>query len=194
MLHTNLSTRPFYNVRAVQALLVALAALVLVVTLINVVQIVRLTANQRAFGARAAQAEEEAARLRGEAARIRAQINPQELEVVASAAREANQIIDRRAFSWTGLFGQLESTLPPDVRITAVRPRLETEGDFVVAIGAEARRAEDLDAFIEALEQTGTFRDVLSIEEQTSDEGLIQSIVEGTYEPQPRQTGAAGGE
>src|SRR5687768_13485483 len=191
MLHTNLSTRPFYNVRAVQVVLGLLAALVVAVTLFNVVQIVRLTASQRSLGARAAQAEQEAGQLRADAARIRAQINPAELEVVASAAREANSIIDRRAFSWTELFAQFEATLPPDVRITAVRPRLETEGPFIVAIGVEARRAEDLDAFIEALEMAGSFRDVLSIQEQTSDEGLIQAIVEGTYVPRPREGGDA---
>lgn len=194
MLQTNLSTRPFYNVRAVQVVLGVLGAIVVAVTLFNLLQIVRLTTSQRSLGARAAQAEDEAAQLRAEAARIRAQINPQELEVVAAAAREANNIIDRRAFSWTALFAQFEATLPPDVRITAIRPRLEREGDFVVAVGVEARRAEDLDAFIEALEKTGAFRNVLSIEEQTGDDGLIQSIVEGTYVARPREAGGASGE
>ena len=194
MLQTNLSTRPFYNVRAVQVVLGVLGAIVVAVTLFNVLQIVRLTTSQRSLGARAAQAEDEAAQLRAEAARIRAQINPQELEVVAAAAREANNIIDRRAFSWTELFAQFEATLPPDVRITAIRPRLEREGDFVVAVGVEARRAEDLDAFIEALEKTGAFRNVLSIQEQTGDDGLIQAIVEGTYVARPREAGGASGE
>lgn len=194
MLHTNLSTRPFYNVRAVQVVLGLLAAVVLLVTLFNVVQIVRLGSSQRSLGARAAQAEEEAAQLRAEATRIRAQINPTELKVVADAAREANNIIDRRAFSWTDLFAQFEATLPPDVRVTAIRPRLETQGDFVVAVAVEARRAEDLDAFVEALETGGSFRNVLSIQEQTSDDGLIQAIVEGTYVAQPRRGGGAGRE
>jgi len=194
MLHTNLSTRPFYNVRAVQALLGLLALIVVAITLFNVVQIVRLTASQRTLGASAARAEQEAARLRAEAARIRGQINPQELAVVADAAREANDIIDRRAFSWTALFAQFEATLPPDVRITAVRPRLEREGAFIVAIGVEARRAEDLDAFIEALENTGSFHNVLSIQEQTSDEGLIEAIVEGAYVARPREAGGASGD
>ena len=125
----------------------------------------------RRWARSAAEAEQEAARLRGDAAQIRAQINPQELEVVANAAREANSIIDQRAFSWTELFAQFEATLPPDVRITAVQPRLDDNGMFIVAIGVEARRAEDLDAFIEALENGGAFRDVLAVREQTSEEG-----------------------
>jgi hypothetical protein len=181
MLHTNLSTRPFYNRRAVQLALAALALLVLAVTLFNAVQLIRLTDSQRSLGARALESEQEAARLRTQAAAIRAQINTKELEIVANAAREANGIIDQRAFSWTELFGQFEQTLPENVRIMAVQPRLAANGSFVVGMTVQARRAEDLDAFIEALEKTGTFRDVTPLQEQTNEQGLLEAVIEGTY-------------
>jgi hypothetical protein len=191
MLRTNLSTRPFYNVRAVQVALGVLAIVVAAATLFNLVQIIRLTTSQQTLGARAAEAEREAERLRAEATRIRAQINPRELQTVANAAREANAIIDRRAFSWTELFAQFETTLPPDVRITAVAPRVENDM-FVVGVAVEAREAEDLDAFIEALENTGTFHNVLATSTQTGTEGLLEAIVEGAYQPpaQPEETPA----
>ena len=181
MLRTNLSTRPFYNERATQVALVALALLVLAVTLFNAAQLIRLTASQRSLGAHAVESEREAARLRTQAAAIRAQINPKELETVANAAREANGLIDQRAFSWTDLLAQFEQTLPENVRIMAVQPRLATDGSFVVGMTVQARRAEDLDAFIEALEKTGAFRNVTPLEEQTTDEGLLEAVVEGTY-------------
>jgi len=181
MLRTNLSTRPFYNKRAVQIALAGLGLLVLVVTLFNALQLVRLTASQRTLGAHAVESEREAGRLRTQAAAIRAQINARELETVANAAREANGIIDQRAFSWTELFGQFEQTLPENVRITAVQPRLTTNGSFVVDMTVQARRAEDLDAFIEALEKTGAFRNVTPLQEQTNEQGLLEAVVEGTY-------------
>jgi len=59
MLPTNLATRPFYNARAVQAILGAVALLVVAITLYNVVTIVRLTVQQRSLSARAVQAERE---------------------------------------------------------------------------------------------------------------------------------------
>lgn len=192
MIRTNLSTRPFYNVRAVQAILGVFAALVFAVTLVNVIQIVRLGTSQRTLGASAAAAEAEATRLLAEAAQIRSQINPQELRVVANAAREANEIIDQRAFSWTELFAQFEATLPPDVRITQVRPRLE-RGSFVVAMGVEARRADDLDAFMEALEARAGFRDVLPVEDRTTEAGTIEAVVEGIYTPKPRDVAPVAG-
>jgi Tfp pilus assembly protein PilN len=185
MIRTNLSTRPFYNVRAVQVSLSILAAIVLGITLFNVIRIVTLLASQQTLGATADQSEREAARLRSEASRIRAQINPAELETVATAAREANNLIDQRAFSWTELFSQFEATLPDDVRITAVQPRLE-KGIFIVAVAIEARRAEDLDAFIEALEMTGVFHNVLATETQTNQRGLLEAIIEGVYQPSSR--------
>jgi hypothetical protein len=181
MLHTNLSTRPFYNARAVQTLLGVLALLVLAVTLYNAVQIVRLSLQQRSLSARAVQAERDAARLRGEAVGIRARIDPKELNVVSGQAREANAIIDQRTFSWTELFETFEATLPADVRVTSIQPRLEQNGTFYVGMVVEARRAEDVDAFVEALEKSGAFHNVLPNEEQVNEEGLLEAVVDGVY-------------
>ena len=174
MLRTNLSTRPFYNIRAVQVALGALALLVVLMTIANLVQLVRLTASERALGARAQHAETEAQRLRDEARRIRSQIDAKELNEVAAAAQEANAIIDLRAFSWSGLFAQLEATLPESVRLTSFQPSEDRDGRLVVNLRVEARRVPDLESFIDALEQTGRFHEVLAAEEQTTPEGLDQ--------------------
>ena len=181
MLRTNLSTRPFYNERAVQLVLGAVVVLIAILTGFNIVEVIRLTASQRTLGAHAVESEREAARLRTEAAAVRAQINAKELETVATAAREANGIIDQRAFSWSGLFDQLEQTLPDDVRITGVAPSVNQQGQFVVEITVQARRSEDVDQFIEALEKTGSFHDVITPAEATNDDGLLQAVIRGTY-------------
>ena len=194
---TNLATRPFYNVRAVHAMLGVAALVVLALTLFNVVQLVRLTASQRTLGAQAAASEDQAQRLRSEAARIRTQIDQKELEAVAAAAREANGIIDRRAFSWTELFARLEATLPAQVRITTVQPRVE-RGVTKIGLVVEARRAEDVQAFIEALEATGAFRNVILLEAQAQPDDLLAAAIEGDYQPGSTQAadtpGASGRE
>ena len=194
MLRTNLSTHPFYNVRAVRAVLGLAAAIVIGVSVFNGVQIARLSLAQRTLGAKAASAEAEAARLRSAAASIRSQINPRELSSVAAAAREANAIIDRRAFSWTELLAQFEATLPPDVRITSVQPQLDKDGVFSVMIAVQAREVEDLDAFLEALETRSTFSNVLAKQEATNADGLIEAVVEGVYRvPAAADAARAGG-
>lgn len=204
MLRTNLSTRPFYNIRAVQMALGALALLVVVLTLLNLVQLIRLTSSGRALGARAEQAEADAQRLREEARRIRSQIDAKELNEVTAAAEEANSIIDLRAFSWSQLFSQLETTEPENVRLTSFQTQEDRSGKLIVNLRVQARRVQDLESFIDALEKTGRFHEVLAAEEQTNPEGLINALVEGVYSPpvaepasapaasKPRTTGAAG--
>ncbi len=184
MIRTNLSTRPFYNIRAVQIGIAVLAVAVLAVTAYNAFEIIRLSSSQRTLGAQAQQAEDEAARLRREAVQILQRIDPKELETVAAEAREANGIIDQRTFSWTDLFGHFEATLPPDVRITSISPN---PGNQIVAIGVEARSVEDLDEFIEGLEGTGLFHDVLAVNEVTMDTGLIEAIIRATYQQPDRR-------
>lgn len=191
MLRTNLSTRPFYNVRAVRAVLGLCALVVAAFTLVNAVQLITLRARQNTLSADAVRAEDEAARLRSQAAGFRARIDPRELAAISADAREANAIIDRRAFSWTTLFSQFEQALPADVRITAVQPRREQNGAFAVNIGIQARRVEDVEAFIEALEAQTPFRDVLPVQEQTADNGLIEAIIDGKYMPERPGTPAS---
>jgi hypothetical protein len=190
MMRTNLSTRPFYNIRAVQAVLGACVAIVILFTMFNVISLVRLAASQRSLGARAVQAQNDATKLRADAARVRAQVDAKELEVVSGAAREAKSIIEMRSFSWTDLLAQFEKTLPENVRITAVQPRVE-DGRFVIGMRVEARQIGDLEKFLEDLEMTGAFRNVLTTDEQATDDGLLEAVIEGLYVP---QTGTAPGE
>jgi hypothetical protein len=193
MLSTNLSTRPFYNIRALHLALGALGLIVVVMTLFNLVELIRLTASERALGARAQQAETDAERLRDEARRIRSQIDAKELNEVAAAAQEANAIIDLRAFSWSDLFAQIETTEPDNVRLTSFQLQDERGGRLKVNLRVQARRVQDLELFLDALEKTGRFHQVLAAEEQADREGLINAVVESVYVPatQPAAAEAA---
>lgn len=185
MLRTNLATRPFYNIRAVQAALGACAAFVILFTMFNVISLIQLAASQRSLGARAVQAQTDAQTLRADATRVRAQVDAKELEVVSAAAREAKSIIEMRSFSWTDLLAQFEKTLPENVRITAVQPRLEKDGRFIIGIRVEARQIGDLEKFLDELEMTGAFHNVLTTDEQATDDGLLEAVIEGSYAQQP---------
>jgi len=121
--------------------------------------------------------------LRDDARRIRSQIDAKELNQVAAAAQEANAIIDLRTFSWSKLFSEIETTLPENVRLTNFRPVEDRQGRLIVNLRVQARRVPDLASFIDNLEKTGRFHDVLAAEEQTNQEGLINALVEALYEP-----------
>src|SRR5262245_1771905 len=131
MLRTNLATRPFYNERGVHAVLAAAAIVVLALTTFNALQIAVLSHAQAALGRNAAAAETQASELRAHAAQVRRGLDAKQLESISGAAQEANAIIGQRLFSWTELLNRLETTLPEDVRITSLRPRIERDGTIV---------------------------------------------------------------
>ena len=183
MLRTNLSTRPFYNERLVHLVLGTLALAVLAVTVFNLWQVFVLSGRHAQLQARNTDADARAAPAGGDAARIRAGINPRELETASVAAREANAIIERRAFSWTDLFNRFESTLPDAVRITSVVPRIDKNGVITVTVVVLARTVEGVDAFIENLEGDGAFSGFLSTEEFPDETGTLQATLVGRYTP-----------
>jgi hypothetical protein len=181
MLRTNLSTRPFYNERLVRIGLALVAALAVGLGAFDAFQILRLRARSADVRAEADAAEQEAVRLRGQARSIRQTLDRAQLDAVQLAAREANQLIDRRTFSWTDLFNRFEATLPADVRIAAVQPQVDAAGRLLVAVTVISKRVEDLDTFIEALEKTGAFRDVLPRTDEALEDGTLRSVIQGYY-------------
>jgi len=179
----NLSTRPFYNERAVHALLGLAGAVVLAVTAFNLWEVYALSGRQAEFQARISAAEAKTKDYRARAAEIRASINPRDLDQTVASAREVNALIERRVFSWTELFNLLEVTLPPQVRISTIRPRVEKDGSITLGMVVVARSVDHVNTFIENLEKDGPFTGVLSREEFLNQDGLIQASLEGRYQP-----------
>jgi hypothetical protein len=193
MLRTNLSTRPFYNERAVLAGIGLLAFLTTALAAFNAAQILSLTSRNGELVARAEADEAKAAELREQARKTQQALDREEVDAVQAAAREANQLIDRRAFSWTTLFNQFEDTLPADVRILAVAPQLDRDGRMLVSVTVIARRDEDLDTFIDRLKGTGAFSAFIARQDETLDDGTTRAVLQGYYSPviEPAQAAAS---
>jgi Tfp pilus assembly protein PilN len=183
----NLSTRPFYNERAVHLALGLVGAVVLAVTAFNLWEVYTLSGRQAEFQGRVTMAETKTREFRERAARLRASVNPRELDETIAAAREANALIERRVFSWSELFNHLEVTLPAQVRISSIRPRVEKDGAITLGMVVVGRTVDGVNTFIENLEKDGSFTGVLSREEFVNQDGLIQASLEGRYQPVSRQ-------
>ena len=183
MIRTNLSTRPFYNERSVRLILLAIALLVVAFTAFNASRVLRYSRSDTRLATQASRDEARAADLRQQAARLRASVDPKQIDYASADAHEANDLIERRTFSWTDLFNRFETTLPDEVRITAVRPKVEKEG-FVLSIAVVARSVDDVNEFMENLEQTGAFRNLLSVEDRLDEQsGNLNSILQALYLP-----------
>ena len=191
MLRSNLSTRPFYNERAVQLVLGLVAVVVVALTAFNAIRIVALSRQNTELSGLITRDRGEADRLTTEAQRIRAGINQEELKATATAADAANKLIDQRTFSWTEFFNRIEDTLPPDVMLTAVQPSFENDRS-IVRMTVLARRTEDVSEFVEKLEATGAFGEVLPVSEDRTEEGLSRVLLHSTYtDPAPEKPQSA---
>jgi len=183
MIRSNLSTRPFYNDRAVRLWLFLMALVVLGATLFNISRVLRYSRSDTELAVQASRDESRAADLRQQASRLRDSVDPKQIEFSSTEARQANDLIDRRTFSWTDLLNRLETTLPEEVHIVELRPKVDRKNGTVLTVIVLARTVDDVYAFMERLEATGAFRKTQSREERFNDQGLLEAMVETTYVP-----------
>ena len=114
-----------------------------------------------------------------EAARIEAEINTlkQEEKKLVEAAKEvkssltpeqqeglkaAHELVDRRTFSWSKLFGDLEASLPNSVRVSRIAVRnIVSDGDVTVAeleLAAFAKSPTTIIDMIGSMNRDGIFQ------------------------------------
>jgi Tfp pilus assembly protein PilN len=183
VIRTNLSTRPFYNERAVHAWLLVLALIVAAFTAFNVERGMQYKRSDVQLVEQASRDEARAADLHRQANKLRSTVDPRQVEVASTAARQANDLIDRRTFSWTELLNRFETTLPDEVRITAIRPKIDRERGILLAINVVARTVEDVNEFMENLEETGAFSHTNSTSDTVNEDGQLESQIEAVYTP-----------
>jgi Tfp pilus assembly protein PilN len=183
MIRTNLSTRPFYNERIVSTWLLVFLAVVVIATVFNITRVLQYSRNDTELGLQASRDEARATDLRRSAARVRTTVDPKQIAFASQEARQANDLIDRRTFSWTELFNLFETTLPDEMRITSVRPQIE-RGQFELGITVVARGVDDVSQFMERLLKSGAFTNVGSqIEEHFNEDGQIVANLGVVYLP-----------
>lgn len=152
----NLARRPVRNERG-PTLLLGLACVVLAAATVRHA----VFANElRRGGARDAEGEvlaldREIEHLRGEAAELQRTPPPRGR---LDEWKTLERLVDRRVFSWTGLFAALEAAMPPTVRLASVAPVAE-HGATVLSLAAVGRSAEDAIALLKSLQASPGFQD-----------------------------------
>jgi hypothetical protein len=185
MLRGNLATRPFYNERLVGLGVALVAVVALAVSVFNGQQLVELTRQRADFENRIAANEQQAAVIRRQAEATQRTVDRKHLQLLVNQTHEANDLIDQRTFSWTALMEVIERTLPIDVRLVAVSPKIDKDGTLITMI-VVSRKDEALAAFVSALEGaagSGTFYDVLKHADQLNDDGTYNATILAYYLP-----------
>lgn len=182
-LRTNLATRPFYNEAAVRLWLAVLAAVVVAATIFNLTLWVRYSRSDTELAEKAVRDEARAAELRADAARLRSSVDNSQVKAIATDANLANSLIDRRTFSWTALFNRFEDMIPANLRITSVRQRVDRVRGPVLTITVVGKSVKDVNQFMETLEKSGVFTQLLAQDESINDQNEVEGTLEALYRP-----------
>ena len=179
----NLAQRPFRNERLAATIFASAAAVLIGVTAGHAVVVRNLLPARTSERHREVEAlEAELARLHEEARTLKTQTPP------ASTLAQWNlvkDLVDRRAFSWTGLFARLEQVMPEGVRLTSVSPSVR-KGEVELDVDAAVRSREAGWEFVRVLEGGGDFHSVYPKSEHGNE---FRYVIR--YRPQPQRGPAA---
>ena len=90
----------------------------------------------------------------------------------------ANQLIAKRAFSWTHFLGDLEKAIPPGVSINSIR--LDPK-ESIIALTGSAASLKDLTTLIISLEDHAAFHDAVLLQYRVQDNTLVDFNVTVHY-------------
>ncbi|MGZ8374663.1 MAG: PilN domain-containing protein [Nitrospira sp.] len=123
-------------------------------------------------------------------------VRQQDLDLIAEARREgidlsaealkrlpsevelANQLLEKRTFSWTKFLTELEQAIPPRLALSSVR--LDQAGTTVRLTGTAAA-LEDITAFTVGLQDHATFKDPILAQHRVGQNGLVEFDVTVQY-------------
>jgi Tfp pilus assembly protein PilN len=169
----NLASKPFSN----RALPWAVTSLVVLVSLVAFVFIIRWTGQAKAQGD-AVQTDISALNQQEQSLKVQAQkvknsLSPEQLQILAAT----HVLVDRKRFSWSRLFADLESALPGNVRVTRISVRdVAVRGDQTLAeldLTAVTKTPATITDMIAEMDRVGVFKAELRVQNLQKGRGEI---------------------
>lgn len=179
----NLASEPFRRDRAVMAGTVAVGVILtgLLLTLIYLAVIEKHETADTVIARD--KLEEQSRRLSNEQAQINRVLQRPDTTDVLQQSVFLNELIRRKGVSWTKLFSDLETVLPPDVRVISVRPQISANGRVNLDMQVGTTKGESALALILKLEGSPLFGEtqVLNVLPPSQTEPLIRYRINANY-------------
>jgi type IV pilus assembly protein PilN len=153
----NLASEPFRRDRAIFVAASVLGGLLVLTLGLLVLLIVNERDQQRDVREATARAEEQLARLTSEQAALEATMRKSENADVLERSVFLNTLIARKGVSWTRLFGDLESVMPHNVRLVAIRPQADPNNGIQLEMTVGAESLEPMVDLLKRMEGSGIF-------------------------------------
>lgn len=101
------------------------------------------------------------------------------LRRLSSEVDLANQLLEKRTFSWTTFLTELEQTIPPRLALTSIR--LDQAGKTVQLTGT-AMNLEEITAFTVGLQNHATFKNPVLAQHRVVSSGMVEFDVTVQYQ------------
>jgi type IV pilus assembly protein PilN len=194
----NLATRPYEDSRQFWiywgtglALLSIATALLLFMTVTGLI---------RASGDRAqiAKLEQQIAAYDREKAQAVAVLNQPQNRELRDQSRFLNELFERKAFSWTRVFEDLEQVMPAHLRVISIHPNVSGDNNVTIRlmVGGESQiQALDL---VRKMENSQHFKQtkIIRADAVTDNNGegdRVRAEIEAAYTPLPQAPAGSGG-
>ena len=167
-LRLNLSTAPQENRRPFIAGSVVIGGLALIALFALSEVAYHSWQSNRAVRSEIAALQDEINRSSARQAQLDAYYRGPEVQKNLDRANFLNSLIGERSFPWTDIFGALEETLPPGVRVLRIEPKL-VGGRAELSLTIAAVNDEQSTRFLQAMEQSKDFSNVQLISHARQD-------------------------
>ncbi len=188
----NLASQPFVNSRPVRRLVFVLWCLSALLIAASLFFYTRHFTGQQARGDRLAELTEREGHERDRLVELEGELAGFDLDWQNRQVNFLNVRIAERVFPWSRLFDRLAEALPREVRLTRLRPQIESlsgalggpEETVRLEIKAEARNEEAILEFVGQLFEHAAFRDPnLSSETRRPQSNVTQFTLSAIYLP-----------
>jgi Tfp pilus assembly protein PilN len=153
----NLAREPFRRDRPI---LIA-SALTGILLLVSLVVLISISLSERRISQQA-QSElnslnRQLAKIRSEQVKLDREMRLPGNEIVLDRSILINSLIRRKAISWTRIFADLATVLPPNVRVIAIRPQVNARDQLSLDMTVASEAPEPVIGFIAKLEGSDYF-------------------------------------
>lgn len=108
--------------------------------------------------------------LEAELSKDKAALKKDENKALFKKINELNQLIEARIFSWTRLLDALEKTIPSDVMVTAINPRIEG-GSVQITLSVKTYDYRGILKLITNMDASSVFSDLYPVYEASDNKG-----------------------
>ena len=154
----NLATRPYEDVGEFYRTWGMLVAAVVLISVVLGWMTLSSLVSSRTVGQQTAKLRRQIADLDREKQAAQDLLNRPENRETRDRSRFLNQLIARKAFSWTQVFADLEKIIPAHVHVLAITPGITEDNQIQVAMRVEAESREQSIELIRRLEESKSFR------------------------------------